>query len=119
MFIKRGIWSRDICYSNTHRLRRNPDRILALTVYEVEQQWVNSKKVGRFLAPVVASLDFDDFFGGTSMCLIQELSGLNNGECADVQSIALMVKKGVRSTSDGWLCDYHTKCKVIVLDDST
>ena len=84
-------------------------------MYETEQQLIISKKIGRFLAPVVAKLDFDNVFGCTSLCLLKELSELEDGHCAEVESVAFLVKMGVRSSSDGWLCRYHTKCKVVVL----
>ena len=103
--------------SPANTLKGNPERILALSAYEVEQQLICSKKVGRFLSPVLSKLDFDNVFDGTSLCLLQELSELEDGGCAEVVSVAFLAKIGVRSSNDGWLCHYRTKCKVVFLSD--
>ena len=80
---------------------------MAMPVYEIATHQIISKKIGRFTAPVAATLDFDNVFDGRSLCLLQELSTLNDGQCAHVESIAILVKLGARSTTDGWVCDYR------------
>ena len=107
-----------LSHGTTFTMKATPERMLAYPVYEIHQQMIVSKKIGQFMAPAVSKLDFDNVFNGTSLCLLRELSELNGGSCAEVLSVAFLVKVGARSTLEGWVCDYHTKCKVVVLADN-
>ena len=90
-----------------------PERILAHPVYTVHEQPISSRKIGLFKAPLTAHLDFDDVFDGRNLCIVNEINGLLEETSCEVLRIAYLVKRGVRSTTDGWICEYHTKCKVV------
>ena len=93
-----------------------PERILAHPAYTVQNQTINSRKIGMFEAPLTAKLDFDDVFDGRNLCIANEIYGLIQETSCEVLRIAYLVKRGVRSTPDGWICEYRTKCMVVEIN---
>ena len=76
---------------------------------------MNSSKIGDFHIPLNASLDVEDIFDGRSMCLLDELATFDDGSCAVVEGVIYVAKRGVFSTSSGWVCNYYLSSKVVKL----
>ena len=89
-----------------------PDRILAHPAYTGREHPINSREIGMFEAPLTAQLDFDDIFDGRNLCIANEINGRIQETSREVLRTAYLVKRGVHSATDGWLCEYRTKCKV-------
>ena len=47
-------------------MMQKPERALCLPIYTETQQWVRSRKIGLFRAPLTDKLDVDDLFDGRS-----------------------------------------------------
>ena len=94
---------------------KNPEKILCLPLYIEESHLVKSTKIGSFLAPIKTRLDLDNVFDGRSSCLIDFFSSLRCGGHAKPTHVVYAVKKGVISSGDGWMCEYHKKVKCVAL----
>ena len=91
--------------------------MLALPVYVLSRRRVVGSKVGELCAPEVTRLDGDDVFGGESLCISDYIMEAFGGSCDDLGYMVIVVKKGARSTPDGWFCDYDKKAKSTLLND--
>ena len=102
-------------YANT--VMRNPERYLATPLYCEEWLSVKSSKVGIIQVPKVSRLDIDDVFNGESTCILDYICAADDGEFDDPVYFMVVVKTGTRSADDGWLCDYDSKVKVVMLEE--
>ena len=96
---------------------RSPERFLSIPVYCEEWQPIRSSKIGVVQAPKVSRLDIDNVFNGESTCILDFISRADDGEYDDPLFFMVIVKKGTRSTSGGWVCDYDSKLKVVMLGE--
>ena len=82
----------------------------------MQTHMIDSKKIGPFQAPLTSKLDIDDVFDGRSCCVIDYLPCISNlYECEVPTHISYLVKKGVVSTKEGWICEYRHKEKCVEL----
>lgn len=96
---------------------KSPGRYLGIPVYLLGEKRFNSSKAGASTAPLVSRLDIDDVFGGKSLCVIDYIMGAHEGFLDEPLHIMFVVKKGAKSTVDGWVCEYEKKMKLVMLDD--
>lgn len=99
-------------------MKSNPEKILHLPVYCEEWQTIRANKIGEFGVPLLARLDLDDVFNGTSVCLLDYLSTADEGNCAIVEEAIYIMKKSAKSTTSGWMCEYFNKCRIAKLAES-
>ena len=96
---------------------KSPERYLGLPVYEGEGRWVNSSKVGHLRVPKATTIDMDNLFDGRSLFILDFISSADDGEFDKPLFMIVLVKTGVHSTPDGWMCEYDPGTKVIMLED--
>ena len=68
-------------------------------------------------APKVSRLDVGDVFNGESTCVLGYICHADEGDFDDPIYFMVTVKKGTRSMTDGWVCDYDNKVKVVIIDE--
>ena len=91
------------------------ERVLRTPVYVRSWQKMANPILGEIAIPANSTLDVEDVFGGRSMCLLDELPTFGDGECADVEGVIYVAKRGVYSTPAGWICNYCLISKVAKL----
>ena len=78
-----------------------PEKVLSRPRYSLSGQGGNSPKIGEFASPLTTTLDMDDVYGGSSLCLRDYIAPGNDGWRLIPTRVIYLVKKGVHSTADG------------------
>ena len=87
--------------------------MLCIPVYVHSWQKVKNATLGEISIPLNSTLDIGNVFDGSSMCLLDELSTFDDGECADVEGVIYVAKRGVYCTTAGWVCNYYPSSRVV------
>ena len=91
----------------------SPGEMLYVPLYDATPHPIMSSKLGHIDAPLTAKIDIDDVFGGRRTCLLDYITYVTQDGAGDVDHVAYLDKKGIRSTANGWVCGYYRKCKVV------
>ena len=98
---------------------KSPERILCMPIYTTEFTLIKIAKLNSdFYIPKASRIDIDDVFDGKSMCLLDYLAQVDDGELAIPRAVIYTVKEGVKSTLTGWVCTYRDACETALLSTS-
>ena len=78
---------------------------------------MKSSKVGIIQVQKASRLDVGDLPNGESTCVLDYICNADEGDFDDPVYFMVFVKTGARSTDDGWVCDYDSKVKVVMLEE--
>ena len=90
-----------------------------MPIYTTEFTLIKSGELSSdFYIPKASMVDIDDVFDGKSLCLLDYLAQVDDGELAIPKAVIYTVKEGVNSSLTGWVCTYRDTCKTVVINSS-